>query len=102
MNWASVGVVLSLVWFLRLSLTLGLGLGLWSAFMLYLCHVTQMSTSLPLYQVCLGVFIAAWAGQFVGHKIEGKKPSFFKDLQFLLVGPMWLMHFIYRKLGIAY
>ncbi len=37
------------------------------------------------------IFILAWIGQFVGHKIEGKKPSFFKDLMFLLVGPMWIL-----------
>jgi uncharacterized membrane protein YGL010W len=36
------------------------------------------------------LFIIAWIGQFYGHKIEGKKPSFFKDLQFLLIGPAWV------------
>jgi hypothetical protein len=41
-------------------------------------------------------------GQFSRHWIEGEKPSFFKDVQFLLIGPAWLMHFIYRKLGIGY
>ena len=32
----------------------------------------------------------AWIGQFIGHKIEGAKPSFFEDLQFLLIGPAWV------------
>ena len=45
---------------------------------------------------------AATVGQFWGHKIEGKKPSFLKDVQFLLIGPVWLLHFIYRKVGIGY
>ena len=44
----------------------------------------------------------AWIGQFIGHKIEGKKPSFLEDLQFLMVGPAWLLSFIYKKLGIKY
>ena len=101
-NWASVGVFLSLIWFFRMSVSLGAGLTLWSALMLFLCQVVETNVGLPLYQVCLAVFLAAWAGQFIGHKIEGKKPSFLKDLQFLLVGPMWLMHFIYRKVGIPY
>jgi len=48
------------------------------------------------------VFVAAWIGQFFGHAVEGKRPSFFKDLQFLMIGPMWLMSFIYRRLGIRY
>ncbi len=45
---------------------------------------------LPLWQISLAVFVAAWIGQFVGHKIEGKKPSFFQDLQFLFIGPLWV------------
>ncbi|HTP98817.1 MAG TPA: Mpo1-like protein [Casimicrobiaceae bacterium] len=48
------------------------------------------------------VFVAAWIGQFIGHKIEGRKPSFFEDVKFLLIGPAWLLAHVYRKLGIAY
>jgi len=48
------------------------------------------------------VFVVAWIGQFIGHKIEGRKPSFFEDLKFLLVGPAWLLSFVYRRLGITY
>jgi uncharacterized membrane protein YGL010W len=41
--------------------------------------------------VYAAVFVAAWIGQAVGHLFEGKKPSFFKDLQFLLIGPLWIL-----------
>ena len=57
---------------------------------------------LPLWPVAAGLFVLAWVAQFVGHKIEGEKPSFLEDIQFLLVGPAWLLHFIYRKVGIPY
>jgi uncharacterized membrane protein YGL010W len=60
------------------------------------------SLDVPLWASSLALFIAAWLGQFYGHRVEGKKPSFLKDLQFLLVGPAWLLHFIYKQLGIAY
>jgi uncharacterized membrane protein YGL010W len=56
----------------------------------------------PLWLVSAIVFVVAWIGQFYGHKVEGKKPSFLKDIQFLLIGPAWLLHFIYRRLGIPY
>jgi uncharacterized membrane protein YGL010W len=46
------------------------------------------------------LFAVSWVAQFYGHKIEGKKPSFLKDIQFLLIGPAWLMSFIYKKIGI--
>lgn len=48
------------------------------------------------------VFVVAWIGQFIGHKIEGRKPSFFDDVKFLLVGPAWLLGHFYRRVGIAY
>ena len=50
--------------------------------------------------LCLLIFIIAWIFQFIGHKIEGKKPSFFKDIFFLLIGPIWVVIFINNKLGI--
>ena len=52
--------------------------------------------------VAVAVFVLAWIGQFIGHKIEGKKPSFFEDIKFLLVGPAWLLADVYRRVGIAY
>ena len=48
------------------------------------------------------MFFLAWILQFIGHKIEGKKPSFIKDIQFLLIGPAWLLGFIYKKIGIKF
>jgi uncharacterized membrane protein YGL010W len=52
--------------------------------------------------VSIAVFVLAWIGQFVGHRIEGRKPSFLEDLRFLLVGPAWLLHFVYRRAGVRY
>ena len=59
-----------------------------------------METAGGLFWFSVSVFVLAWIGQFIGHHIEGKKPSFLQDVQFLLIGPAWLMAFVYRKLGI--
>jgi uncharacterized membrane protein YGL010W len=48
------------------------------------------------------LFVLAWIGQFIGHGIEGQRPSFFKDVQFLMIGPLWLMAALYRRAGIRY
>ena len=53
-----------------------------------------------IWKLSMLIFIFAWIGQFIGHKIEGQKPSFFEDIQFLLIGPAWLLSFIYKKLGV--
>lgn len=102
LNWATLLLAFTIVWYMRMSVSLAVGMVGVSAAMVWLTEWTIASVPWPLWQTCLVVFVAAWAGQFVGHKIEGKKPSFLKDLQFLLVGPMWLMHFIYKKAGIRY
>ena len=49
-------------------------------------------------QICIAVFVVAWIAQFIGHKIEGKKPSFFEDVQYLLVGPLFVLQTLGRKL----
>jgi uncharacterized membrane protein YGL010W len=73
-----------------------------SAVCIALANFLHLVSPIPLWQLSLIIFVVAWIFQFYGHKIEGKKPSFLKDLQFLLIGPAWLMHFIYKKLGLAY
>jgi uncharacterized membrane protein YGL010W len=52
--------------------------------------------------ISIGIFVAAWIAQFVGHKIEGKKPSFFEDLQYLWVGPIFVVSKLFLKLGIRW
>ena len=52
--------------------------------------------------LALAVFVLGWIGQFVGHKIEGKKPSFFDDLRYLLIGPLFVLAVLYRRLGVVY
>ena len=90
-----------LLYYARLSPALSIGFGIWCVSCVLLSH-TIANLNFPLLTIALIVFILAWIGQFIGHHIEGKKPSFVKDLQFLLIGPAWLMHFIYEKSGIKY
>ena len=79
-------LVLSFIFYARLDLILAVAMAVLSMLMVYLIW------SLPLgLGVYIALFILAWIGQFYGHKIEGKKPSFFKGLQFLLIGPIWCL-----------
>lgn len=100
-NVALIIVGFTLVYYFTLSKSLTVGLLLFICICIYLCHLIDQSGFFPLWQVSVTVFVLAWVGQFWGHKVEGKKPSFLKDLQFLMIGPAWLMSFIYQRLGIA-
>lgn len=104
-NWAFVALVLAWFYYARLSVAMLIGFVVIGMVMLAL--ITSLFESLggsggKLALVAFLIFVLAWIGQFWGHKIEGKKPSFLQDLQFLLIGPAWLLHFIYRKLSIPY
>jgi uncharacterized membrane protein YGL010W len=98
-NWAVIALVLAQVYYFSLSRRLGMGLLLYNLAMLWLTAVIEQASPWPLWQVALAVFVLAWIGQFIGHVFEGKRPSFFKDVQFLLIGPAWLMSFVYKKIG---
>ena len=98
-NLATVVLMLTLIYYVRLSPPLAVGFLLFALVCLYLCGLIEQS-GVPLWKVCIGLFVAAWIVQFWGHKVEGKKPSFLKDVEFLMIGPAWLLSFIYGRLGI--
>lgn len=102
LNWAVLMAVLAMAWYVALSPKLAIGIGLVLAACLGINAWVETTFETPLWLIAVVVFVAAWIGQFIGHHIEGRKPSFFKDLQFLLVGPAWLMGFVYRKAGWSY
>lgn len=101
-NWATLALVIVLFYYVSLSPPLALGMFFFSALCLAVANLIDLVSPVPLWAVSIAIFIVAWIFQFYGHKIEGKKPSFFKDVQFLMIGPAWLMHFIYKKLGLSY
>ena len=86
-------LLLSFVFYARLDLVLAVAMAALLVFMV--CLIYTFPVGVGFY---IGLFVLAWIGQFYGHKIEGKKPSFFKDLQFLLIGPVWCMDAYLGKL----
>jgi uncharacterized membrane protein YGL010W len=94
-NWAFVVVVLLLVFYIRLSVAMAFKMFLFSMICLVLNFYIGQIISLWVFSIV--VFVTAWIGQFYGHEIEGKKPSFVKDLQFLLIGPAWVIDNVFSK-----
>ena len=101
LNVALIIMVLAIVYYASLSKTIWIGMLLFCVFCLWICYLIESTGTMPLWLFSVIIFVLAWIGQFYGHKVEGKKPSFLKDLQFLMIGPAWLMSFVYKKLGIS-
>jgi len=88
-NWAVIiGVIISFFY-----LRLGFRYFTEMLFVMLLCILGNfwIGNNLNLFYVSIIIFVLAWIGQFYGHKIEGAKPSFLKDLEFLLIGPLWVI-----------
>jgi uncharacterized membrane protein YGL010W len=99
LNVAMIVTFLAVLYYINLSLSLAIGMFIFTTVCLLLAYfVEKMGISLILFSII--IFVLAWIAQFYGHKIEGKKPSFLKDIQFLMIGPAWLMSFVYERLGI--
>ena len=99
-NATTVLIFLVSIYYFRLSVSMGIGMLLISFAMLFVInYINQYELGLIPY---LAIFLISWVGQFIGHKIEGKKPSFFEDVQFLLIGPLWLLSQLYNVLKIKY
>ncbi|WP_024891554.1 DUF962 domain-containing protein [Luteimonas huabeiensis] len=101
--WAGLAMFAAWLFYFRASRRLGLGMAGMFLAMGALTHVLHASLGARgLLALALAVFVAAWIAQFVGHKIEGRKPSFLTDLVYLLIGPAWVLAKGYRLLGLRW
>jgi uncharacterized membrane protein YGL010W len=91
-------VAASLVYYVRLSLVFALSMLALSALGLALVYAMGEQR----VALCAAIFVVAWIFQFIGHKVEGRKPSFFEDLQYLWVGPLFALSQLFSKLGIRW
>lgn len=101
-NWSTIFIALSWIYYIVLSPSLAMGMVPVVGGMTLINYLIWLQVGSWIWLVALIIFVLAWIGQFIGHNIEGKKPSFLKDVQFLLIGPLWLLSFIYRSVGINY
>ena len=105
LNWASFLIAFAVYYYYTLSPVLSF-LMLWviglMSYFIILLEGWAANGGPAVWLSCLVIFVLAWVGQFIGHKIEGKKPSFLDDVKFLLIGPIWLLHFICKKIGLKY
>lgn len=94
-NWATVALIFVFFFYLRLSVAMAFKIAVFSI----LCLIINfyIGQFVPLWAFSIGLFVIAWIGQFYGHNIEGKKPSFLKDIQFLMIGPAWVVQNLFSK-----
>ena len=101
--WAALAMFGAWMFYNRLSRPIGYGMLVVFFTFGCLCRLLEQRFGLQvLLWLAIGVFVVAWIAQFIGHKIEGKKPSFFTDVVYLLIGPIWVLAKFYRRMGWKY
>ncbi|TFG81013.1 MAG: DUF962 domain-containing protein [Chromatiales bacterium] len=98
-NFGTAALIILNVYYLRLAPRLGLGMVV-AALLVAPLLAFAAGLPVPLWLTALVVFTVGWIGQFIGHYVEGRRPSFFRDLRFLLIGPLWVLAKFYAVLGI--
>lgn len=100
-SWAVLMMVVAFYWYWKHSHRLAAALlfafvvlAVLTNFLFFYLGATRLA------QIAAAVFVVAWLGQFVGHRFEGRRPSFLTDLSYLLIGPAWLMAKLLRKMGV--
>jgi uncharacterized membrane protein YGL010W len=99
--WSVLAIVLAFTWYWKHSHRLGAALLIVLVLFALSCYyLFQQFGPGNLLKLGIAVFVVAWIGQFTGHIFEGRRPSFFTDLAYLLVGPAWLMDKFLRRMGL--
>jgi uncharacterized membrane protein YGL010W len=98
-NFGTLALAGVTLYYLRIAPRLGTGMLLAA---LAIVPLVDLAASLPwpLWLTAIAVFVVGWTGQFIGHYVEGRRPSFFRDLRFLLIGPLWVLAKLYAAIGI--
>ncbi|HET8899984.1 MAG TPA: Mpo1-like protein [Rhodanobacteraceae bacterium] len=101
--WSAAAMFLAFLFYMRLSRVIGFAM----AAVFIVCGLLAEAAyralgANGLLWLAIGLFVLAWIGQFVGHLIEGRRPSFFTDLAYLLIGPAWLTGKLLRRIGVSY
>jgi uncharacterized membrane protein YGL010W len=101
--WAALAMFLAWMFYFRASRRLGTGMLVLFVALSWLTRWIHDSLGVQyLLVIALTVFVVAWIAQFIGHRIEGRKPSFLTDLTYLLIGPAWVLSKLYRRFGWSY
>lgn len=91
-------IAASMVYYARLSWVFFGLMCAWSALIIAILHALGSQ----VLWTSVAIFVGAWIAQFIGHKIEGKKPSFFEDIQYLWVGPLFVLSKLLGRLGVRW
>jgi len=99
LNWGSMFLMVALVYYFIISFSLAIGM------LPFIFAVTALGfwltrSGLSVAGASIGLMIAAVAGLYVGRRGSGGVRAVRRDIQLMVIGPIWLLSKLYRRLGI--
>jgi len=88
------------MFYVLLDKKLGAAMIILTGALLYGAHALAPLSMWAWLSVSIGVFVAGWVLQFIGHYFEGKKPAFVDDIMGLVIGPLFVVTEIAFELGL--
>lgn len=105
LNWGSFFIAGVVYYYLRLAPTLSyamlLTIGVFSFFIVQLEYAEQKG-GLPVWLVCVILLSISLGALFLGKSLERITIPFRRFLLLLALGPIWLWHFVFKRLNIPY
>ena len=101
LNWGSAFLMAALVYYFVISVPLAIGM---LPFMLSVASlgVLTAAADVSVAGISLGVVVVAVAGLYFGHHVSGGVRAVLRDIQLMMMGPIWLLSRLYRRLGIPF
>ncbi len=99
LNWGTVFLMAAIVYYFILSISLAFGALPFLALVVWAVMWLDR-LAYPLWMSCAALLVTAWMGQRISHRGPGNRPSLIGDLQYVMLGPVWLIAALYRRLGI--
>jgi uncharacterized membrane protein YGL010W len=101
LNWGTAFLMASAVYYFIISVSLAIGM---LPFVIGVAGINMwlVGSNLPLPHVSLGLLLTGIIGLWLGHRNENGLRAVLQDLQFMMIGPAWLLSVLYRRLGIPF
>jgi uncharacterized membrane protein YGL010W len=101
LNWGTIFLMTAIMYYFIMSISLAFGILPFAILVIFGVDWLEQLT-VPLWLTSTAILNLTWAGQRVGHQIEGHQPPLVEDIQTMMIGPVWILANIYRRFGIPY
>jgi uncharacterized membrane protein YGL010W len=101
LNWGTTFLMAAVVYYFIISLSLAIGM-LPLVFGVIALEMWLEISGLPLRRISAGLVFGGVVGLYLGHYGRGGTSAVVRDVQLMIIAPIWLLSNVYRRLGIPY